>query len=164
MNKFNHKVLAGLLTVLCALVFSFGAYADTVQTDVWSWSSTSKGKISIKSVETSLNCASAAGTCTATNLIPAGSIVLGVATRVTTLFAGCTSIDIGDGTDADKWGDDEAITAGSTTTVVHSTAGSPTAYNAATSVVLTAVGGATDFSAGVMKIVVFYMDTTAPQE
>lgn len=158
------KILNRFLVALFAVLFSFHAYADTIQKDVWSWASASNAKLSIKSVETSLNCASAAGTCTATDLIPAGSIVLGVATRVTTAITGMTSIDIGDGTDPDKWGDDEALTAGSTTTVVHSTAGDPTAYAAATSVVLTAVGGGADFTAGVVKIVVFYMDTTAPQQ
>lgn len=164
MDRLKAKFVQGLACILAMLlIFGQIAAADNVleETQVFR-SQTYKSGISLKTVSTSLNCATAAGTCTATNLIPAGSTVLGVTLRVTTLFAGCTSFHVGDGTDADRWGASIAVAAGTTTTGANFTAGGAISYPSATSVVLTAVGGAADFSAGVATITVTYFDNQAP--
>lgn len=116
--------------------------------------------ISIKQATTSITCSSGA-TCTATNLIPAGAMVVGVTTRVTTLVTGATTFDIGDGSTADLFGDDEAVAANSTTGLADhkATWTGPKLYAAATNVVLTANGG--NFSAGVVRITVHYMSLSA---
>lgn len=93
-----------------------------------------------------------------TNLITAGMFVIGVVIRVTTLLVGPTTITIGDGTDADKWGASIALAAGTTTTSANWTAG-PTLYTSNTNVVLTGTGGS--FSAGVVRACVFYLDAAA---
>lgn len=164
MDKLKSKFLQGLTCILAALlIFSHLALADTVleETQIFR-DATYKSGISLKTATVSLNCSTAAGTCTATNLIPAGSTVLGVAIRVTTLFAGCTTFQVGDGTDADRWGNAIAVAAGTTTTGANFTAGGAISYPAATSVVLTAVGGGADFTAGVARIVVTYFSNEAP--
>lgn len=99
-------------------------------------------------------------TVTATDLIPAGSIVLGVTVRVTTLITGATSFSIGDGTDADRWGATIAVAAGTTTTTANITITSVPIYAAATSVVLTAAGS--NFTAGAVHIEVQYINCSAP--
>ena len=171
MKSLMDKFLRGLTAFIFAFLLAFGvnAQAETLNHDQTAWSAVGVGaagvngeRFLLKSATTSLNCAAAAGTCTATNLIPAGSLVVGVVTRVTTLFAGCTSLNIGDGTDPDKFGAGTGITAGTTTGLADETAATPALYASATSVVLTAVGGATDFSAGVMRITVFYFASTSP--
>ena len=100
-------------------------------------------------------------TATASSLIPAGSMVIGVSTRVTTAITGATSFDIGDGSDVDRWGASIAIGLGTTS--------DPTDFadntiqwqtSAAGDVVLTANGGS--FSAGDVRIVVTYLSLTAP--
>lgn len=100
---------------------------------------------------------------TASSLIPAGALVLGVATKITTALGvtnGTTGYNIGDGTDFDRWG---AITGtADTTTSDHSDYTSTTVqiFTAANDVVLTAVGG--DFNGtGAIEIIVFYLDLTA---
>lgn len=107
----------------------------------------------------------AAATATATNLIPAGSFVLGVSTRVTTAVtgdAGFTGIDIGNGTDADMFGANVSPSLNATTTLANSTITAPVIYAAATSIVLTQVGGTTFVAGGKVRIVVHYISLTAP--
>jgi hypothetical protein len=98
-------------------------------------------------------------TVTATDLIPAGSIVLGVNVKVITLITGATSFTIGDGTDADRWGTGIAVAAGTTTTTADITVTSAPIYAAATSVVLTAAGS--NFTAGAVEISVHYINCSA---
>jgi hypothetical protein len=98
-------------------------------------------------------------TATATNLIPAGSVVIGVTVRVTTTITGATSFEIGDGTDPDRWGTTIAVTSGTTTTNANTTITTVPIYAAATSVVLTANGG--NFTAGAVKVTVHYISLTA---
>lgn len=95
----------------------------------------------------------------AEDLIPAGSLVLGVTTRVTTVITGATSYSVGDGTDADRWGATIAVTAGTTSGLADITIASPVYYAAATSVVLTAAGS--DFTAGAVRVTVHYIALTA---
>ena len=84
----------------------------------------------------------AAATISATDLIPAGSLVLGVTLLVTSTFSNTslTSMTIGDGSDADRWGATIALTAGTQTTGAAFTGTQPAFFAAATSVVLTGTG------------------------
>lgn len=93
-------------------------------------------------------------------LIPAGSIVLGITCRVTTLITGATTFDIGDGTDVDRWGAGIAVTSNTTTTAANATITSVPIYATATDVVLTANGS--DFTAGAVRVTVHYISLTAP--
>lgn len=86
-----------------------------------------------------------------TNLIEAGSTVYGCVCKVTTLVTGATSIDIGDGSDADKWGDNIAVTAGTTTTSASFTTGTATPINYPAAAALTLTANGLDFTAGVVK-------------
>jgi len=94
------------------------------------------------------------------SLIPAGSYVLGVTLRVTTLITGATSFSIGDGTDATAWGTGIAVAANTTTSSTDFLITAPAFYTAATNVVLTAAGG--DFSAGAVRVVVHYIRIAGP--
>jgi len=104
----------------------------------------------------------AAGTHSFANAISAGATVVGVATRVTTTITGCTSISIGDETDDDRFGVLIALTAGTTTTNADWTITSTPVYAAATDIVITAVGGGASFTAGAMRVCVYYVAPTAP--
>jgi len=112
---------------------------------------------------TTTKTAMSGATVTATNLIPAGSMVIGITVRVTTLITGATTFDIGDGTDVDRWGAAIALAAGTTTTIANftqDTDNGPIYFPSATSVVLTANGS--NFTAGAVRITVHYIDLTAP--
>jgi hypothetical protein len=94
-----------------------------------------------------------------TNLIPAGSMVIGVTVRVTQTVTGATSFEVGDGTDPDRWGTAIAVTSGTTTTIASFTITNPVYYTTATSVVLTANGS--NFSGGQVRATVHYMQLVA---
>lgn len=116
-------------------------------------------EMGIKTATTTITTSSGASQ-TATNLIPAGCFYLGVTIRVTTTVTGATSIDVGDGSDVDRWGDNIAVSANTTTTMASFTAtGSGERQASALSVVLTAVGS--NFTGGVVRITVHYLDLTA---
>lgn len=118
--------------------------------------------IGIKSVTASVSGMSGA-TATATNLIPAGSLVLGCTLRVTTLITASagTGFTVGDGTTADRWGSAVALALGTTTTGANFKAATAPyqAYPSATSVVLTMTGG--NFTAGAVRVTCHYIDFTA---
>lgn len=100
----------------------------------------------------------AAATISASNIIPAGSLVLGVTVKVTSTFSNTslTSFTIGDGSDADRWGATIALTAGTQTTGANFTGTQPAFFASATSVVLTGTGA--NFAANGEAIVrVFYI-------
>jgi hypothetical protein len=128
-----------------------------------SWASTGPNgsATNVRKATTSLSTVGGAGTVTATNLIPAGSLVIGVDARVTTVIAGAGlgSFSIGDGSDADRWGTGIALTAGTTVTLANATITSVPIYAAATSVVLTANAG--QFDSGVIRLTVHYLSLTA---
>ncbi len=95
-------------------------------------------------------------TVTATNLIPANCILLGVTARVTTAITGATTFDIGDGSTANRFGDDIAIALNTTA----NNCIAPALISAATSVVLTANGS--NFTAGAVRVTAHYMTLVAP--
>lgn len=122
--------------------------------------------IKYDSVTTTVS-ASAGGTITATNLIPAGACVDGVVTRVTTAFGtsnGLTSISVGDGTTANLWSNNSGITLNTTTgsTAWLSSFTPGKLYTAATSVVITGNGGSGFDSTGVIRVTVFYHTLIVP--
>jgi hypothetical protein len=87
-------------------------------------------------------------------------MVVGVTCRVTTLITGATSFDIGDGATADKFGNNVAVALGTTSNLANGTATTPTIYPTSTDIVLTANGG--NFTAGEVRLTVFYIKLTAP--
>ena len=107
----------------------------------------------------------AAATATATNLIPAGSMVVGVTCRnllAVTGDAGFTGFSIGDGSDVDRWGANVTPSINETTDLTDITIASPVYYTAATSVVLTQVGGSTFVADGAVRVTVHYVTLGAP--
>lgn len=93
-------------------------------------------------------------------LIPAGVFLLGVSIRVTTIVAGPTDFDVGDGTDADRFAATVALAAGTTKTPADATA-DPTGWAAgAREVTLTANGG--NFTSGAVRVVASFVRLTAP--
>lgn len=102
-------------------------------------------------------------TSTATGLFPAKCIQLGVTYRVTTLATsgdGGTSINVGDGSDPDRYGATIAFAAGTTGDLDDATA-DPRGWSAsAGDVVFTCNGGT--FSGGVVRVCAHYIDLTAP--
>jgi hypothetical protein len=105
---------------------------------------------------TTLLSTTSGATVTATNLIPANCILLGVTARVTTAITGATTFDIGDGSTADRFGDDIAIALNTTA----NNCIAPALITAATNVVLTANGS--DFTAGAVRLTAHYMTLVAP--
>lgn len=107
---------------------------------------------------------SAAATLTASNLIPAGSFLLGLTARITTGFgtsSGLTDFDVGDGSDVDRWANSLGITSGITMNITNATAASNGSFAAANDVVLTSVGGNFD-ATGVIEIIAHYITLVAP--
>lgn len=115
----------------------------------------------IKTVTTELTVAADA---TASGLIPAGAIPIGVTTRVTTAITGATGYDAGDGVDQDAWGANIAVALGTTSDNTDWTGAGAAVplnmYPAANDLVLTPIGGA--FTAGVVRVTVHYIDVIAP--
>lgn len=120
-------------------------------------------RTTVKTAMTLLSAVSGASV-TATNLIPDGAFVVGVSTRVTTSLGtggGTTGYQVGDGSDADRWGAITGTTAGTTSNNSDATASFVGAFTAANNVVITAVGG--NFNGtGAIRVVVHYIDITAP--
>jgi hypothetical protein len=107
---------------------------------------------------TRLNASNGASVLTATGLIPAGSRIAGVTTRVTTTLGtggGLTGFAIGDGVSTARWGTQSTLTANAETDQGDFEDGSWPAYAAATDVVLSAVGG-TFASTGQVEVSVFF--------
>jgi hypothetical protein len=78
-----------------------------------------------------------------------------VTTRVGTTLTGATGYTIGDGTDADRWGDITGTAIGTTSDNANWTAGTIECFTAGGEVTLTAKGS--NFTAGAIEICVFYL-------
>lgn len=97
-------------------------------------------------------------TMTATSLIPADTLLLGVTTRIITDITGPTSIDIGYGSGGNlhAFGNNVAnLTTDSTTNIADFAQTSPHYFGAATNVIVTANGG--NFTAGAMRLTAHYI-------
>jgi hypothetical protein len=96
---------------------------------------------------------------TATGLIPAGAVVMGVTSKVTTALGtanGTTGYKIGTGADDDRWGAITGTALGTTSDNRNWTAGTIECFPSATDVIVTATGG--NFNgAGVIYLSVQYM-------
>lgn len=146
---------AEAVTITGAAILPGGTSAFTTFTD-----SANGSTLNIKSA-TVLKSALSGATVTATALIPAGSLVLGVVARVTTLITGATTFKIGDGTTADLWGATVAVALNTVTTgTSFKAATGPVFYPAATDVVLTANGS--NFTAGAVRLEVWYISQSGP--
>ncbi len=99
-------------------------------------------------------------TATATLLIPAGAVVLGVTTRVTTLITGPAGYDVGDGTNTDRWGNSILVANGTTSDPTDYVSSAMEIFPVATDVVITSDGVA--FTGGQVRVTVHYMTLTAP--
>jgi hypothetical protein len=96
---------------------------------------------------------------TATGLIPAGAVVMGVTSKVTTALGtanGTTGYKIGTGADDDRWGAITGTAAGTTSDNRNWTAGTIECFPTATDVIVTATGGNFD-ATGVIYLSVQYM-------
>lgn len=105
---------------------------------------------------------SSGATITLTNLIPAGSLVMGVVARVTTEITGPTSWLLGVSGDTNQWGDILALPAGTTVDYADITGTSPPEFFAAATSVLITRGSASDFTAGVVRVTILFVNVTAP--
>jgi hypothetical protein len=92
---------------------------------------------------------------TATSLIPAGAVVVGVTAKVLTAVTGATSWQLGTAADPDRFAAAGGIALGSTTQNSDWTAGGIECFPAATNLILTANGS--NFTAGSIQISVQYL-------
>lgn len=99
---------------------------------------------------------------TLTDLIPANATVLGVQGRITTAITGATGFQIGVSGALTRYADISATTVGSTFSVADADVGEtgPRLYRTNTSVVVTAKGS--NFTAGVLRVIVHYISFVAP--
>jgi len=118
-------------------------------------SSTNYQRMTIKSVRQTLSALSGASATTTGTFIPDGAVVVGVTTRVSTLLTGATGYTIGDGTDADRWGDITGTAVGTTSDNRDWTAATIECFTAGGNITLTAKGS--NFTAGAIEISVFYL-------
>lgn len=99
------------------------------------------------------------GTITTTTGIPAGSLVLGVDARVTTIIAGSDGIAtwaLGYAGDTDAWGAGLALAATTTTGIANFTVTTPPYFTAATNITLSGTGGKI-IDSGVVKLTIYYI-------
>jgi hypothetical protein len=118
-------------------------------------SSTNYQRMTIKSVKQTLSALSGASATTTGTFIPDGAVVVGVTTRVGTALTGATGYTVGDGTDADRWGDITGTAIGTTSDNANWTAGTIECFTAGGNITLTAK--TSNFTAGAIEICVFYL-------
>jgi hypothetical protein len=118
-------------------------------------SSTNYQRMTIKSVRQTLSALNGASATTTGTFIPDGAVVVGVTTRVSTLLTGATGYTIGDGTDADRWGDITGTAVGTTSDNRDWTAATIECFTAGGNITLTAKTA--NFTAGAIEISVFYL-------
>lgn len=93
------------------------------------------------------------------NVIPAGATVVDIATSTTTTITGATGYQVGDGSDADRYGDITGTAVGTASAAANYTADPRWWSSAARAVTLTAK--TSSFTGGVVQVTVFYMAATA---
>ena len=135
-----------------------GANAQTTRVYDTYTSDTDYHRIAIATARATLSNVSGASV-TATGLIPAGAVVMGVTSKVTTALGtanGTTGYKIGTGADDDRWGAITGTAAGTTSDNRNWTAGTIECFPSATDVIVTATGG--NFNGtGVIYLSVQYM-------
>lgn len=121
-------------------------------------SATDYHRVAVKTARATLSGVTGASV-TATGIIPDGAVVVGVTTKVTTGLgtgSGTTGYQVGDGSDADRWGSITGTIAGTTSDNRDWTATTVQAFTAASDVVITASGGNFD-GTGVIYVSVQYL-------
>ena len=118
-------------------------------------SSTNYQRLTIKTKAVTLSALSGASVATTGGFIPDGAVLVGLTTRVSTAITGATGYDIGDGSDADRWGANLAIALNTSSDNTNWTAGTIQCFTAAQEVTLTAVGS--NFTGGAVVIVAHYL-------
>lgn len=94
------------------------------------------------------------------SLIPAGSLVLGVTSRVTTAITGASAMRIGITTDDTMFGDGLAVSGGATTDLTDANHAFGRIFNAATDVIVRSEDAV--FTGGDLRIAVHYIQLGAP--
>lgn len=112
------------------------------------------GQAWTRMLSTELLLALEGATVEAEDIIPAGARLYAVDVLVVTAITGATSFDVGDGSTADRWGDDLSVDAETQETTQEDVP----IIAAATSVILTANGS--DFLTGAVRVTVFYETIT----
>lgn len=97
---------------------------------------------------------------TATNLIPAGSFLIGVTAIVTTTITGAASWNIGDGSDVDRWGGTLALSSGTKSDISDNAATGFAEFTSANDVVVTRTS--TNFTGGAVRVTAHYISLVAP--
>jgi hypothetical protein len=118
-------------------------------------SDTNFQRLTIKTKAVTLSGLTGASVATTTGLIPDGAVLVGLTTRVSTAITGATGYNIGDGSDADRWGANVAIALNTSSDNTNWTAGTIECFTAAQEVTLTAVGS--NFTGGAVVIVAHYL-------
>ena len=165
--RFNDCIIAG--------ISGFGTLAATTDESVMFTRCVYRGAVTPQSSQTgqtgsngqrtyfrqatTISSALSGASYTASNIIPAGSLVLGVSVRVTTAITGATTFQVGYAGDPDAWGATVAIASGTTTTPANFTITGPIFFATATSVVATANGS--NFAGGVLRTTVHYIEIGA---
>jgi hypothetical protein len=118
-------------------------------------STTNFQRLTIKTKAVTLSALSGASVATTGGFIPDGAVLVGLTTRVSTAITGATGYDIGDGSDADRWGANIGIALNTSSDNRDWTAGTIECFTAAQEVTLTAVGS--NFTGGAVVIVAHYL-------
>lgn len=119
----------------------------------------SGSRLSYGSLLTATASVTLSGASTATsNIIPAGATVVNVATTTTTAITGASGYQVGDGTDADRYGDITGTALGTASGSANGTADPRWWAASARGITLTAK--TSNFTAGVVQVTVFYLTTT----
>jgi hypothetical protein len=118
-------------------------------------SATNYQRLAIKTKSITLSALSGASVATTGGFIPDGAVLVGLTTRVSTAITGATGYDIGDGSDADRWGANVGIALNTSSDNRDWTAGTIECFTAAQEVTLTAVGS--NFTGGAVVIVAHYL-------
>ena len=118
-------------------------------------SSTNYQRMTVKSAKQTLSALSGASATTTGTFIADGAVVVGVTTRVSTALTGAAGYTIGDGTDADRWGDITGTAVGTASDNRDWTAGTIECFTAGREITLTAK--TSNFTDGAVEICVFYL-------
>ena len=141
-----------------ALAHLFGTTAQIVRIYDTHTSATDFHRMALESANTSLTSVSGA-TVTASSIIPAGAVVMGVTTKIEVALGdgnGTTGFGVGLAADPNQFGDQAAITENATTDNTDWTATTIQCFNAATDIIITAATGDFD-GTGTIHVKVFYI-------
>jgi Protein of unknown function (DUF2793) len=114
------------------------------------------GRVTPRAKEEELTLSGAYAETTDSAFIPDRAVVLGVASRTTLAITGATSYAVGTAANTTQFGDSLGVALGSTNIGVIG----PTGFYADTKVRVTANGGS--FSAGKVRVVVYFIEMSAP--